>query len=157
MSRNTHSEAERLLYDSGRIKLGVRLLFMLFGLLCVWCALYLVVRRNIIAAVLSSGFGVLFISIWFYRWRVLYDSSQQQIVFRSWGTWRVSLLDADAVYVRKGRGGPFAGGPYVDISLRYKGGKNRIIVSQPIGDPNDLAAIISKATALPIIQEWWAR
>ena len=145
------AQTERLLCDSGRIAIWTRLLLTPLGLLCIWCAFLVAVRKEVIPAVLCSVFGLLFLSPWAYRWRMFYDLSKRQLIFRSWWTWRISLSDAEAVYVRKGNGGPFAGGPHIDIGLRYKGGCVRWIISQPMDDPKRVVDVLSNVSALPIM------
>lgn len=145
--------SERLLYESGKIELSIRLFLTPFGLFFLWCAFLVFERKAIIPGIICCIFSFIFLAPWIYQWRMFYDSSRQQLVFRSWGAWRISLSGAEAVYVNeRPGGGPFVGAPRVDIGLRYQGGRERWVLGQPTGDPKRLAVIISEATGLPIIR-----
>jgi hypothetical protein len=150
-------QGERLIHDSGKVELWARLFFSAIGLLGIVGLFLCVVRNAIIPAIFLGAIGIFLLSIWFWRSRLFYDSSSQQLIVRSastlWMPWRISLSCAESLYIREvAKAGGFSGGSFVDIGLRYQGGRQMWIMRQPLGDPDHVAIVIAKATGLPIIQ-----
>jgi hypothetical protein len=166
MDANMQTEqTERLVYDCGKNPLWLRLLFTPVGLGFVWAAYELAFfstdRHYIldtIAAAASGIFGLAILSLWLPRGGFYFDPVRRQLITRGrgslWMPWRISLSGAEAVYVEevKDTAGIYGGGggPYREIGLRYKGGRDRPLMKQSINDPEDVAAIISEAIGLPI-------
>ena len=153
------TQTERLLHDPGEVGLGVRLMMTPLGLMGIYCAVVLAVRGSIIGASLFAIFGILMLAVWLPRTqgRLFFDSANRQLIVRGMlgSSWRHSLSGAQAVVIDEvhDAGGMFGGGSWVEIGLRYQGGREVPITNQPLGDPKHVAAKISEAVGLPITKK----
>ena len=143
---------ERLIYDTGRAPLFVRLLITPFGFAGA-CLSPLGWRESVLRSLFCSFFGLFMLSIWFWRTRLFYDSDHREIVFRGsttlWIPRRLSLTGAAAVYLHDVRmlTSDVTG---TNIGIRYQDGRESWLTRVEPGDPQRIATLFSEATNLPI-------
>jgi hypothetical protein len=142
-------QTERLLHDTGRPPLLVRLMMSPFGLLGVYGAIASA-RQAPGTAAGFGAFGLCMLSAWFWRNRFYYDATRREIVIRSriWIPRRLPLAGARSLHLRDARGVMSSAVIGTDIWIRYADGRRKWLTSVKSGDPGGVAAIFSEATSL---------
>jgi hypothetical protein len=165
--RSKVSSEERLLLDTGRVPLWLRVPILVAGVLFLWLSAHLVSAHLfgydlglhatsetgswVLGAIVFLLFGLFFVSIWFLRNRIVLNSPGREILMRHSGLFgsaqrRISLIGATAVYVHEAR---LLASHFWDIGLKFGDGRSEWLI-RVYGGAEIVVKEFSDATGLPI-------
>ena len=160
---------KRLIVDTGRLPIWLRLAILLVGLFVLWLSAHEASSHlfgndlglhfkgesgsPVLGFILTLGVGFLFVSVWFLRNRTVFNSSSVEIVIcLSVFFWhskrRIPLTGATGVRVQFGH---LLASSFWDIYIEFDGGR-REWVTRIYRGPEETAQKISEATQLPILK-----
>lgn len=159
---------ETLLYDTGNLPLWVRLPTVLAGVFALWLSAHLVSSHlfgydlglpttgesgsPLLGFIVTLGLGGFFVSVWFLRNRIVFDSKQCQIVVHHFGLFgqsqrKIPLDGAKGVYVRPGR---VRASRFWDLGIEFTDGSRRWL-TRVYNGAEATARVFSERTGLPLV------
>ena len=160
---------EQLLYDTGRLPIWLRLPIALFGLFVLWLSAHIASSHPfghdlglhltgwsgspLMGFIVALGLGLFFVSVWFLRNRIVFDSGRGEVVVRHSGLFgrsqrRIPLAGARAVYVEYAR---LLASTFWDIGIEFDNGR-REWVTRVYAGADDTARVFSESTKLPVVK-----
>ena len=160
---------EHLLLDTGRLPLWLRLPILLVGVFILWLSAHIASSHllgydlglhttnesgsPVLGFVLTLGLGLFFVSVWFLRNRIVFDSDRGEVVIHHSGLFgrsrrRISLAGASAVYVHHAR---LLASTFWDIGVEFGDGR-REWLTRVYAEADDVIRVFSESTKLPVVR-----
>jgi len=160
---------EHLLHDTGRLPIWLRLPILGAGLFVLWLSAHIASSHlfghdlglhfagesglPLLGFLATLGLGVFFVSVWFLRNRIVFDSGRGEIVIRHSGLFgrsqrAIPVAGARAVYVHYAR---LLASTSWDIGIEFTDGR-REWITRVYARADDTARVFSESTSLPVVR-----